>query len=31
MTLPTEGHQVTENPVKPAGEVDPQTARGIHQ
>lgn len=31
MSFPTEGHQVTENPVKCAGEVDPQMARGVCQ
>ena len=31
MTLPTEGHQVTKNPVQCAGEVDPGMARGVCQ
>lgn len=31
MSFTTEGHQVTENPVKCAGEVDPQMAHGVCQ
>lgn len=31
ISLPTEGHQVTKNPVRCAGEVDPQMAHGICQ
>lgn len=31
ISFPTKGHQVTKNPVRCAGEVDPQMAHGICQ